>query len=80
MRKLLIILAIIGLFGCTSPSRTVNTLQQAGYTEIQTTGYSFFSCGEDDAFSTGFTATNPRGDRVSGTVCCGLVKSCTIRY
>jgi hypothetical protein len=66
--------------GCTDDSSTRKTLQNAGYTDIQTTGYSMFSCSDSDTFSTGFTAKNPKGVRVSGVVCCGLLKSCTIRF
>lgn len=44
-------------------------------------GYKPFQCGEGDAFSTGFRATNPSGERVEGTVCCGRWrKGCTVRF
>lgn len=66
---------------CSAPSRAVRTLHSSGYTDVKTTGWAPFTCGEDDTFSTGFSATNPQGDRVSGTVCCGLItKSCTVRF
>lgn len=59
----------------------MRTLESAGYTDVKTTGYNFLECGENDTFHTGFTATNPNGKRVSGTVCCGLfIKGCTIRF
>lgn len=32
------------------------------------------------AFTTGFVATNPQGMRVEGVVCCGWLKSCTVRF
>ena len=66
--------------GCTSPDRTKETLTKAGYTDIEIGGYDLFSCGEDDDFATNFIANNPTGQRVSGTVCCGILKRCTIRY
>jgi len=89
MHKLLTILCIMTLgvialgafcLSCDSPDRATMTLRQAGYTDIRTTGWDPFSCGEDDMFTTGFTATNPRGDTVSGVVCCGLWKGCTVRF
>lgn len=71
-----------GCNGCTDPESSRDALQKAGYTDIQIKeGYQFLECGEDDTFATGFIATNPRGQRVEGTVCCGLLsKGCTIRY
>lgn len=69
------------LSGCTDEESTRRTLENAGYTDVQTTGYEMFSCGEDDTYQTGFIATNPKGKRVKGVVCCGLIaKGCTIRY
>lgn len=66
--------------GCTAPDRTAETLRQQGFTDVETTGYSWLACGKDDAFATGFTATNAQGVRVEGTVCCGWFKSCTVRF
>lgn len=71
---------LILLTACTDENQTINTLQKAGFSEIETTGYQMFDCGKDDSFATGFTAKNPQGQVVSGTVCCGLLKSCTIRF
>jgi hypothetical protein len=70
------------LFGCfTNDSATRLTLQKSGYSEIEITGYSMFECGDGDMFHTGFRAKNPIGNKVEGTVCCGLfTKGCTIRY
>ena len=74
------LIAIIAT-GCTDENATRSTLQKSGYTDIEITGYSWFECGKDDTFHTGFKAKNPHGDVVEGTVCCGMVfKGCTIRY
>lgn len=83
--KLSLIVAAIGclalMAGCTDEENTVRTLESAGFTHVKTTGYAFWECGKDDTFHTGFTATNPAGKEVSGTVCCGLLtKGCTIRF
>jgi len=79
MKHLIIALAVIAL-ACTDESNTRRTLHSAGFTRVETTGYTPFTCGEHDAFSTGFRATNPTGQVVEGTVCCGLLKACTIRF
>ncbi len=68
------------LLSCTSPDRAHETLEKAGFTEITTLGYDYFACSEDDNFRTKFRAKNPQGVMVEGTVCCGLLKSCTIRF
>lgn len=80
MNKALITLAVLILIGCTDESRTIHTLQKQGFTEIQTTGYDMFACSDDDAYHTGFRAKNPQGQVVTGTVCCGVMKSCTVRW
>lgn len=58
-------------------------LEGQGFTNIQLTGYSWFSCGKDDATCTGFVATGPSGNTVTGAVGCsydiGCGKGCTIR-
>lgn len=65
---------------CTNESGSRRALEAQGFTEIQFTGHSWFTCGKEDSFSTGFRAKNPRGQQVSGTVCCGWLKSCTVRF
>lgn len=68
------------MLGCSDAQSTEDTLQKSGFTDIKTTGWSPFACGEDDTFSTGFRAKNPQGVTVTGTVCCGLLKGCTVRF
>lgn len=77
-----LILAALLLAGCgADESNSRRTLESSGYTEISITGWAPLTCGKDDTFSTGFTAKNPQGRRVSGVVCCGLVfKGCTVRF
>lgn len=80
--KNIILVGILVIFsGCTNHDKTVETLSKSGYSEIVTGGYNIFSCGEDDTYSTNFTAKNPVGNVVSGTVCCGILfKGCTVRF
>lgn len=66
---------------CTDETNSRRALENEGYTDIRFTGYSPFSCSDDDAYKTGFTAFNPKINKVvSGTCCCGILKGCTIRY
>jgi hypothetical protein len=78
--KLLLAFALCLTASCSSNEDAVDTLTKAGYKDIETTGYSFFGCGSDDRFSTGFVATNPAGQRVKGVVCSGFFKGGTIRF
>lgn len=77
--KIILIASSLLLLSCSAPDRTRSILEQDGYTNIEIKGYSIFACSEDDVFKTAFEATNTAGNRVSGVVCCGLFKSCTIR-
>lgn len=78
MKYLIILMLALG--ACTSTETSVEVLEKQGFTNIQTTGYDFFACSEEDTFHTGFTATNTRGQTVSGVVCCGWLKRCTVRF
>lgn len=64
----------------TDAARTMTTLQNAGYSDIETTGHRYFACGQDDWYTTTFTAINPIGRSVEGVVCCGMLKDCTVRF
>jgi hypothetical protein len=82
MIPILFVLALLAN-SCTDEGRSHATLTSAGYTNIEVGGYDMFKCGEDDAYATKFVATNPAGQQVSGTVCCGGMgcgKGCTIRF
>lgn len=82
MKRTIVLTAICLLAcSCTDSSSAQRTLKAHGFTDIETTGYSMFSCGEDDFSKTGFRAKNAQGAAVEGTVCCGLVvKDCTVRF
>lgn len=68
------------LLACTDAASTRATLHSAGYTDVTTGDYDWFACSDSDAFSTTFTAKNPLGQTVSGVVCCGWTKACTVRF
>lgn len=83
MKRLLLAVASVAtlaLAACSDGDTARRVLIQQGYTEIEITGYSPFSCGKDDSFATGFVATSPAGIRISGTVCSAFFKGATIRF
>lgn len=80
MKNMIGICIVLSLCACTRPDATKELLTSQGYKDITTTGYSFFSCSEDDNFATGFKATSPTGQTVSGTVCSGLMKGSTVGF
>jgi len=77
--KTLTMFALI-LLACTDEGATRKTLLDSGYSDITLKGYQPLACSQDDSYSTGFTAKNPTGRTVSGVVCCGFFKSCTVRF
>lgn len=80
MRNTAFLIVFLLASACTDDTDTIRTLNSSGYTDIHTTGYRFFACGQGDDFSTGFRAKNQTGQIVTGTVCCGLLKNCTVRF
>ena len=78
--KLAIITAAMILVACTDSDEAVNVLEGMGFTDVETTGYRYFGCSEDDTFHTGFTATSPSGKEVSGVVCGDWFKGATVRF
>lgn len=79
MRHLLFLVLLT--VACTDEENSVRALKAHGFVNIRTIGYTWFECGKDDTFHTGFEATNANGQRVKGTVCCGFLgKGCTIRF
>lgn len=50
------------------------------FTNVELDDHGYFMCGRGDVSAIKFTAINPRGDVVNGTVCCGWFKGCTVRF
>ena len=73
--------ALLATCGACSPrdSTALRVLHGAGYTSVRLGSYPWFACGRDDKFNASFTAVGPAGDVVTGAVCCGVLKSCTVR-
>lgn len=75
------VMALGLLAGCgLSVEEVQRVVGKQGFTDIEATGYEPFVCAEDDSFSEGFRAKNSRGQLVTGVVCCGLFKRCTVRF
>jgi hypothetical protein len=79
VKRALLLLALLAA-GCTDESASREALRKQGFRDIQLTGWAPLSCSDEDTFSTGFRATNPQGESVGGVVCCGWLKSCTVRF
>lgn len=80
MKRLIAFFLMFAMCSCTDEDTTREVLQKQGFTDIKTEGYALMSCSDDDTFKTKFTAKNPNGVYVSGVVCCGIMKSCTVRW
>jgi hypothetical protein len=65
-----------------SDDRAVQAIESSGFRDVKLGGADALACPEAES-SRHFAATNPRGKRVEGTVCCGLTgiaKGCTLRW
>ena len=85
--SMVVALAVIGLVALMvsfqpNPTTAIDTMQSAGFQEVKVTesGSLTFRCSHGDSYFYRVEATNPLGHRVEATVCCGILKSCTIRY
>lgn len=74
-----LIIFILVLSSCTDETNARRVLESNGYKNITLTGYRPFMRGEDDTFTTGFSATSPSGHHVTGAVTGGPFKGNTIR-
>ena len=71
---------IMLLSSCTAPDRAVQTLTDAGYSNIKIGEYAWLLCGKGDVYSTSFEATGITGKTIKGAVCNGFFKGATIRF
>lgn len=73
--------ATLAMSGCeVSAGDARRALEASGFDDIELTGYAWFACGADDEYASSFRALDARGRKVSGVVCCGIWKSCTVRF
>ena len=73
-------IVIICFTGCTDKESTERALKAQGFSDVKIKGYSYFGCSRDDAFHTEFSAINPKGEKVEGVACSGILKNTTIRW
>ena len=62
--------------------RALRAIESSGFRNVKLGGADALACSDAES-SRHFSATNPRGQRVEGTVCCGLTglaKGCTLRW
>lgn len=63
-------------------ARALQAIESSGFRDVKLGGADALACTEGDS-SRHFVATNQRGLRVEGTVCCGLTglaKACTLAW
>jgi len=82
MFRSILVLVIITISGCmnASDSTVIRAAESAGLHDVKPTGLAPMSCAEDDMFRSHFTATRADGRKVEGSVCCGVLKDCTVRF
>jgi hypothetical protein len=71
----------LALLGCeTDEDEARETLEKSGFSDISTGDSTFYGCGHGDKMGREFRAKNVAGKVVTGIVCCGQWKSCTVRF
>lgn len=76
------LLAALLLASCmnVSDSTLIRAAEGAGLHDVKPTGLAPLSCAKGDMFRSHFKAKNVEGKPVEGAVCCGVFKSCTVRF
>lgn len=77
MKKIIIVLISLFLCSCTKPDEAIRILGVNGFSNIETTGYSVYGCGDDYFYSTGFKARK-NGYPITGSVCSKLFYGQTV--
>lgn len=80
MRAVIILIASAVMMGCSDPRAASDAVDNMGFSDIETTGYRVFGCGDDYSFHTGFRAKNPKGKVVTGVVCSGWLKGSSVKF
>lgn len=76
---ILVIVVCISFGGCSDPEGTKRVLRQQNYTDIEITGFRYFTASKGDMYVTGFKAKAPNGETVTGVVTSGWFKGHTVR-
>ena len=80
MKKIAVALLALLLAACTDPTAARKALDNLGFSDVEITGYRFFTCGDDYTYHTGFSAKNPKGNLVTGAVCSGWFKGSSVKF
>jgi hypothetical protein len=81
--KVLQIIILAALFQrcIVSDGEAKTAIVRAGFAKPVITGSNWVACREGDKMiGADFEAINASSQKVSGTVCCGILKGCTIRF
>ena len=79
MRMLFVLIPILFLTACTDPETATRAAEAMGLTDVKTTGYNMWACGDTYTYSTEFTAKNVLGKEVNGVVCSGYMSGASVR-
>lgn len=73
---------VIAVTFTPNPATAQEVLRQAGFSEgvLTESGGLTMRCGSGDEYYYRLRAKNPKGEMTDVTVCCGILKDCTIRY
>jgi hypothetical protein len=78
---LLALIIVATPFACVvSNDNLQRATKPLGITEAKVTGFSWFGCGEDYVTHGEFEGKSAKGEPVSGVVCCGVFKGCTLKF
>lgn len=75
--------ALIGIMcaGCSDANTAQRALDNMGFTDIETLGWTFWgSCGDNGGFKTKFRAKNAKGKVVTGLVCNGWIQPAVVKF
>lgn len=80
MRRILIISTLLAACGRVDNATAIAVAEANGLHDVKVGDYAMMDCGRGDEFRSHFTAKNAEGRPVQGTICCGWMKDCTVRY
>ena len=76
-----VVLMCLGPLGVyDKPRASIQSLQSAGYSKVVLGNHAFMQCAGEDISALYFSAKNADGTKVTGVVCCGIFKACTVRH
>ena len=83
MKRPLVTLAVsLSLLSCAvGADRAIRSAESSGLSDVVASGSAWLACSNSDMMlGQTIQATNAAGQRVTATVCCGVLKACTVRF